>query len=132
LVHEALDAAGAAAGPDPRERVAAYVTASFDPPIADRSLFATWIAFWSLSAKPVIAARHDAIYQAYRDDLEKLLAACGVAAVDRRLAAVAITALVDGLWLELCLSPDSFTPDEASAIAERQLAGYLPVATSGP
>ncbi|MEG3175523.1 TetR family transcriptional regulator C-terminal domain-containing protein [Sphingomonas sp. RB3P16] len=124
-VHVALAAAVEAAGDDPRDRVAAYVTASFAPPIADRGLFATWIAFWSLSAKPIIAARHDALYQAYRDDLEALLAACELPAAERRLAAIAITALVDGLWLELCLSPGAFTPDEASRLAERQLETYF-------
>ncbi|MFZ5793878.1 MAG: TetR family transcriptional regulator C-terminal domain-containing protein [Sphingomonas sp.] len=124
-VHVALAAAVAAAGDDPRARVVAYVTASFAPPIADRALFATWIAFWSLSAKPIIAARHDALYQSYRDDLEALLAACGLPAADRRLAAIAITALVDGLWLELCLSPGNFTPGEARVLAERQLESYF-------
>jgi hypothetical protein len=48
-----------------------------------------------------------------------------VAHGDLRLAAIAITALVDGLWLELCLSPQSFTPGEARAIAERQIATLL-------
>jgi AcrR family transcriptional regulator len=124
-VSNALAAAVAAAGDDPRARLTAYVTASFAPPIADRALLATWIAFWSLTGKPQIAERHDAIYARYREDLEALLAECGIAAADRRLTAIAITALVDGLWLELCLSPDSFTADEARGLAERQLANYF-------
>ncbi|WP_242138304.1 MULTISPECIES: TetR family transcriptional regulator C-terminal domain-containing protein [unclassified Sphingomonas] len=124
-VRAALAEAVAAAGANPRKRVEAYVTASFAAPIADRALFATWIAFWSLSSKPAIRMQHDAIYQGYRDTLVALLAACGMAAAERRLAAIAITALVDGLWLELCLSPGSFTPAEACAIAVRQLAGYF-------
>jgi len=124
-VSNALAAAVATAGDDPRARLTAYVTASFAPPIADRALLATWIAFWSLTGKPQIAERHDAIYARYREDLEALLAECGIAAADRRLTAIAITALVDGLWLELCLSPDSFTADEARSLAERQLASYF-------
>jgi AcrR family transcriptional regulator len=125
-VSNALATAVAAAGSDPRARLTAYVTASFAPPIADRALLATWIAFWSLTGKPQIAERHDAIYARYRHDLEALLADCGIAAAaDRRLTAIAITALVDGLWLELCLSPDSFTADEARGLAERQLASYF-------
>jgi AcrR family transcriptional regulator len=124
-VSNALAAAVAAAGDDPRARLTAYVTASFAPPIADRALLATWIAFWSLTGKPQIAERHDAIYARYREDLETLLADCGIAAADRRLTAIAITALVDGLWLELCLSPDSFTADEARGLAERQLTTYF-------
>ena len=124
-VSNALAAAVAAAGSDPRARLTAYVTASFAPPIADRALLATWVAFWTLTTKPQIAERHDAIYAQYREELEGLLAECGIAAADRRLTAIAITALVDGLWLELCLSPDSFTADEARSLAERHLAGYF-------
>jgi AcrR family transcriptional regulator len=124
-VSNALAAAVAAAGSDPRARLTAYVTASFAPPIADRALLATWIAFWSLTARPLIAEHHDAIYARYRDDLEALLAENNIAPAERRLAAIAITALVDGLWLELCLSPDSFTANEARGLAERQLATYF-------
>jgi len=121
-VSAALDTAMRAAGDEPRARLLAYVTASFAPPIADPALLATWVAFWSLvKPRPDIAALHDDIYGAYRSDLETLLAASGVATADLRLAAIAITALVDGLWLELCLSPQTFTADEARAIAERQI-----------
>ncbi len=128
-VNVALGSAITAAGSDPRRRLSAYVTASFDPPIADPALLATWLAFWSLvKARPAIAALHDDIYASYRRELEALLSACGIAASDLRLAAIAITALVDGLWLELCLSPQSFTPAEARAIAERQIEALLSAA----
>jgi hypothetical protein len=40
-VADALDAAVAAAGPAPRAQLEAFVTASFDAPIADRALLAT-------------------------------------------------------------------------------------------
>jgi AcrR family transcriptional regulator len=124
-VSGALAEAVATAGSDSRARLTAYVTASFAPPIADRALLATWVAFWSLTAKPLIAERHDAIYADYRRDLEALLADCGIPTAERRLTAIAIAALVDGLWLELCLSPDSFTAGEARSLAERQIAGYF-------
>jgi hypothetical protein len=39
-----------------------------------------------------------------------------------RRTAIAITALVDGLWLELCLSPQAFNADEAAAIARATVA----------
>ncbi|WP_423787489.1 TetR family transcriptional regulator C-terminal domain-containing protein [Klebsiella pneumoniae] len=45
------------------------------------------------------------------------------------MAAIAITALVDGLWLELCLSPGCFSADEAGAIARRQIDVLLPRTT---
>jgi hypothetical protein len=33
-----------------------------------------------------------------------------------RVAAISLTALVDGLWLELCLDRTTFTPQEAQAM----------------
>lgn len=125
-VAAALDAAVEGAGKDPRARLMAYVAASFAPPIADRALLATWTAFWGLViARGDIAALHDAQYTRYRDGLEASLAACGLPPAARRRAAIAIAALVDGLWLELCLSPAVLDADEARAIAEAQIAALL-------
>ena len=124
-VATALEDAVANAGHDPRARLIAYVTASFASPIADRALLATWVAFWSLTGKPEIARIHSENYAAYRAALERLLADCGLGPRKRRLAGLALTALVDGLWLELCLSPDIFTANEARAMAEGQIAGLI-------
>lgn len=121
-VGEALDAAVAAAGEEPRARLEAFVTASFRAPIADPELLATWIACWSLvRARPEIARQHDAQYGAFRARLEALLRACGLPEGELRHAAIAVTALVDGLWLELCLSPGAFGAAEAGAIARTAL-----------
>lgn len=118
----ALDAAVADAGSEPRARLDAFVTASFRPPIADSDLLATWIACWSLvRARPEIARQHDAQYAAFRARLEALLGGCGLAADRLRHAAIEITALVDGLWLELCLSPQAFGAEEAARIARAAL-----------
>lgn len=125
-VSAALEAAVVAAGAEPRARLHAYVAASFAPPIGSRDLLATWIAFWTLViARADLAALHYAGYARFRGGLEALLAECGMAAGERRRAAIAITALVDGLWLELCLSPDVLTAEEARAIAEAQVARML-------
>jgi len=125
LIDTALAAAVAAAGDDPRRRLSAYLVASFAPPVLDPRLLATWLAFWSLvKADPAIAAIHRTTYAGYRAQLEALLTACDPA-VDARLAAIGLTAVVDGLWLELCLDETVFTPAEAGAIAERLAAGYL-------
>ena len=89
-VGAALDAAVAAAGNDPRARLRAYVAASFAPPIADRALLATWIAFWGLViARSDVAALHDEQYARFRDGLGALLADCGLAPAARRRAAIA-------------------------------------------
>jgi AcrR family transcriptional regulator len=122
-VSQTLDAAAEAAGSDPRARLIAYVVASFRPPLLDPDLLATWLAFWSLvKTDPAVAQVHGEIYAGYRRGIETLIGEClGESAIsdDIRLAAVAITALVDGLWLELCLDARSFTPDEAARMAIR-------------
>jgi len=106
--------------------LSAYLTASFRPPVLDARLLAAWLAFWSLvKVNEAIADIHRRTYAGYRARLEELLTACNTG-VDARLAAIGLTAVVDGLWLELCLDPTVFTPAEAGAIAERLLAGYSP------
>jgi TetR/AcrR family transcriptional regulator, transcriptional repressor of bet genes len=123
-VQTALSNAVAAAPQTPRARLMAYLTASFAPPIADPELLATWLAFWSLTKTDArIAALHKDIYRDYRAELESLLAACQPG--DHRLTAVALTALVDGLWLELSLGNAPFTRDEAGQLVEKWLGALL-------
>jgi AcrR family transcriptional regulator len=125
-VASALDQAVAAAGTDPLARLQGYVCASLLPPIADSALLSTWIAFWSLvRARPAIAALHDEQYARFRAGLEVLLTEHGVPAPDLRRTAIAVTALVDGLWLEQCLSPQTFEEGEAAAIACDGLAALI-------
>ena len=123
-VQTALSDAVAAAPQSPRARLLAYLTASFAPPIAAPELLATWLAFWALTkTDPQIAALHGEIYRDYRAELETLLAAFQPG--DHRLTAVALTALVDGLWLELSLGNAPFTRDEAGHLVEKWLGALL-------
>lgn len=127
-VGAAIDEAVAAAGDDPCDRLRAYVTASFRPPVLDGELLATWLAFWSLvKTDPQVAAVHREIYAGYRNGLETQLRAClpQASARELRLGAVAIAAMVDGLWLELCLDRRAFTAEEASDVAIRWVDALL-------
>lgn len=120
-VQAALMHAVAEAPQTPREQLLAYLTASFAPPIADGALLSTWLAFWSLTrTDPAIARLHHQIYSEYRQGLEHLLQAYRPSA-DQRLTAIALTALVDGLWLELSLGNAPFTPPEARRLAAQWL-----------
>ena len=114
-VSAALDAAIASAGNDPRDRLRAC-------------LLATWIAFWSLvTSDPAIAAVHADVYRGTRHQLETLLgeAAPQLSQAQKRIAAISLTALVDGLWLELCLDRSSFTAEEAQAMVESAMMQWL-------
>ncbi len=121
-VSEAIEAALADAPGDSREKLSAFVRASFAPPLLDGDLLATWLAFWGrVRRDPEIRAIHGEIYAAYRARLAAMLSAA-VADADRSIdaerSALALTALLDGLWLELCLDPSSFSADEAVRIVE--------------
>ncbi len=122
-LHDAVDNVP---GNNPRGRLLAFVTASFRAPVADPELLATWLAFWSLSRTvPAIGVIHDEIYADNRRDMERLIAACPNAPADPRLAAVALTALVDGLWLELSLGNAPFSVGEAETLAEKWLDSFI-------
>ncbi|MFT4054469.1 MAG: TetR family transcriptional regulator C-terminal domain-containing protein [Novosphingobium sp.] len=125
-VAQALADAVAAAGSDPRARLLAYLSANFRSPIADPDLLATWLAFWSMT--PVdgkIGALHLKIYDEFRTGIEALILGVQPNIDDARLPAVALTALIDGLWLELSLGKAPFTPEEAEGLVEKWLDALL-------
>ena len=106
-----------------RERLTGFFRASFAPELLDPELFNVWLVFWSMVAhSPEIRAVHDRTYGKYRSTLESLLgqlAQSGAAPQFKlRLAAVALSALLDGLWVELSLSHSTFKPRDAIAMCE--------------
>lgn len=121
-IDRALEAAVAAAGPDPRARLIAYLAANFRPPIATPDLLATYVAFWSLTrSDPAVAAVRADVYGTFRLGLEERLRAYRPDLANLSLAAVALTALIDGLWLELSLGQAPFSAEEAEALAAQWL-----------
>jgi hypothetical protein len=56
--------------------------------------------------------------------------------IDTRLAAIALTAMLDGLWLEWCINPATFSPQEAIALCENWIdalfAGLMPRLLASP
>lgn len=127
-VAAAMEQAVADAGPDPHDRLWAYLRANFMPPVLDPNLLATWISFWSLvKTSPEIAATHAATYGGSRERLEVLLreAAPHIPRPAARLAAIGLTAMVDGLWLELCLDSSTFSIEEAMAMVKEAMTYIL-------
>lgn len=123
-VAAAMERAVADAGPDPLDRLWAYLQANFQPPVLDPNLLATWISFWSLvKTSPEIAATHAETYGGSRERLEVLLreAAPQIPRPAARIAAIGLTAMVDGLWLELCLDSSTFTIEEALAMVKEAM-----------
>ena len=118
-------AAVADAEADPRARLTAYLTASFRPPVTDPELLGAWTAFWALARSDArMAEIHAESYAGYRARLGELLTACG--ARDAERLAIMLTAMVDGLWLELSLDAGSFGAEAAVAMIERAVVALLP------
>lgn len=112
------------AGADPRARLMAYLTASFRPPVTDPELLGAWTAFWALARSDArMAAIHAESYAGYRERLGELLVACGAA--DAARTAIMLTAMVDGLWLELSLDAASFGADAAVEMIERAVSALV-------
>lgn len=102
----------------PRERLARFFEASFAPDIVDPRVFRTWLVFWSMVAhSEEMHAVHDRTYAGYRAALESLLGelakAVGVPGFRVHPAAIALSALMDGLWLELSLNATTFQATDA-------------------
>lgn len=113
-----------AAGSEPRARLLAYLTASFRPPVTDPELLGAWTAFWALARSDArMAAIHATSYAGYRARLCELLVACGAGDADR--LAIMLTAMVDGLWLELSLDAESFGAEAAVQMVERAVAALV-------
>lgn len=126
LSHILLDTVRAqvsAAGPDPRARLSACFHGIFSSSALDRSTLRTWVVFWGMiDHSEAINEAHDRTYAVYRGVLETLLSEIVASrkgpSIDVRLAAIGLSAMLDGLWLELSLNPTTFARDEAIMLCE--------------
>lgn len=108
----------------PRARLSAFFKATFAPPNLDRDVLAVWVVFWGMyHHSPEIQAVHRETYGGFVELVRGMLTELAKQAQGKRfnprLAAIGLTAMLDGLWLEWCLDPATFTPREAVALCER-------------
>ena len=107
-------------GGDPVSRLRALVEVSFRPPVFEFDKMSAWLAFWSAArSAPAMNALNRELYRGYRASVTRLMAEAARArggALDAHRAATALTALIDGLWLELALDPEAFATDQAEAV----------------
>ncbi|QAZ43319.1 TetR family transcriptional regulator C-terminal domain-containing protein [Mesorhizobium sp. Pch-S] len=119
-------------GASPRQRLAAFVAANLGAPIIDARVFSLWATFIGrASADPALAHAHREGYLAFRNEVEAVVAE--VLAAERHKAdasqlrhhAIAINAIIDGLWIEGCLAGEMFSPGELAAIGIRAVEAEL-------
>lgn len=124
LLREAMAQASSSA----RERFSAFFRASFSDDMLDPQLLDAWLAFWgAMKTAETINLAHDRSYGEYRDELRNILndlaIEAGWQAFDADLAAIALSALLDGLWLESGLNPGTFTPAQGIVMCEAWVDG---------
>ena len=116
----------------PRQHLDCFVEASLSPPVVDARTLSLWATFISLiHVDAQMAAIHKESYLAFRNELERLIAAIfdeeGRTANETELAryAIAVNAVIDGLWLEGCLAGDIFAENDLVAIGLKAVDAVL-------
>ncbi len=113
----------AAAGPDARSRLRAYFNAFFSGPNLDPQVLTAWVVYWSLvQVSPEMRAVRDEEGRGYGEVLRRLLSdlakSRGGTIANLGTVVTGLTALLDGLWLQLCLDPSSIRPTDAAALCD--------------
>ncbi len=119
------------AGPSPAERLAALVEVDFNMPVCDRNKLAVWFAFWGESkSRPTyrkLCATRDIQYRKELGDLcQLLIEEGGYQGLDAMVLATGLSAMTEGLWLDLLISPRSITREQARNICLAYLASAFP------
>ena len=109
------------AGDDPAEKLAALVNADFDPLVCNRRKLAAWCAFWGeAKSRPTYQAlcgSRDEAYQALLEQLCCELVERGGYTHQPREMAIALDALLEGLWLRLMMGNSGISRETAKASA---------------
>jgi len=104
---------------DPEEKLRAMIRVSFGPTVFRQDHLGIWVGFWSIIGKsPSLKKLNRELYKQDRATYQKAFDEIAVRrgkTVNSRRAAIALGALMDGLWLEWCLDPKGFSPEDAEA-----------------
>ncbi len=126
-------AAALAASPaDPRARLAAFVRAALGARATEPAQLAAWAGFvGALHRAPRLRAIHEANYLGFRGQLGALIDAAltdagrPTDAATLRRHAIAVNAVLDGLWLEGGLLPEAFEPHQIATLGLAAVAALL-------
>ena len=126
-----------AAPPGSAAQLAALVSVDFSRRVCDRNKLAVWFAFWGESkSRPTyrkLCAERDAIYDRQLAEL-----CCDLAnqpeysGIDGQIVSRGLSAMTEGLWLDMLLSPSSISREEARAVSMAYLARYYPKHFAAP
>lgn len=106
------------------QRLQQFIEANFQAAVLDSQMLSLWAAFISVvPSDPAMKAIHQEHYLAFRDSLEQLLTAFfqaqgkAIKASETEQTAIAINAIIDGLWIEGCLAQHLLDAERLAALA---------------
>jgi TetR/AcrR family transcriptional repressor of bet genes len=113
------------AGSSGEDRLFAFLRVGFEPPFLTQDYITARFLFWGLARSDVrVAQAHAEVYAKFRSDLRSLIAEAYVLDPDELNRMVfALSAMLDGLWLEWCLNPDTFNVDDMLSACRIMLEG---------
>ncbi|TGQ57566.1 transcriptional regulator BetI [Mesorhizobium sp. M1C.F.Ca.ET.193.01.1.1] len=118
------------AGDDPARQLQALVWADFDRSICNKRKLAAWCAFWGeAKSRPTyqaLSSSRDAYYQQVFIDLCTTLKQSGGYAYEPQVMALALSAMLEGLWLRLMMGTEDTTRETALQAANAFLAAAFP------
>lgn len=107
-------------GGDPEDTLRASIERNFNPRTFKPEYLGIWLGFWSVIPKsPELRKLDRALYKLDLKNFEGLferIASKRRLALNPRLQAIGLMALIEGLWLQWALDPKSFSVDEAKAV----------------
>jgi TetR/AcrR family transcriptional repressor of bet genes len=118
------------AGEDAAQQLQALVAADFDRAVCNKRKLAAWCAFWGeAKSRPTYQALSGARDRAYQGTIvalcERLKAEAGYAYEPVEIA-LALSALLEGLWLRLMMGAQDVTRESALKAANAFLASAFP------
>ena len=119
------------AGPTAAEKLAALVALDFERAVCDRNKLAVWFAFWGeTKSRPTyrkICAERDREYADLLIELCRDITEEGqYQNVDPAAVANGLSAMSEGLWLDLLISPQETSREEARDTCMAYLASVFP------
>jgi AcrR family transcriptional regulator len=120
----------AKAGPEPADRMKALVAADFDRAVASRRKIGAWCAFWGeAKSRPTYQAlcgARDEVYQQTLAGLCTELIEAGGYTLNATHTALALDAMLEGLWLRLMMRGQDMTREKAHEAARAMLGSLFP------
>jgi len=118
-------------GPANNDRLRAIIDVDFSRPVCEPNKLAVWFAFWGESkSRPTyreICAELDRRYDEMLVSLCNDIAEEGpYADVDAETVAKGLSAMSEGLWLDILVSPESTNTEQAKAVCLAYLACVFP------